>query len=82
MNLDKASSITTLEPLAPPDWSMDVRHEGRQITAEVKRSSVLMCRVSIVRPDDDDYDEAAARAALADKARRWIHDYLVRSSGR
>lgn len=80
MNLDKASSIATLEPVAPPEWSMDVRREGNQFTAEVKRSAELMCRVSIVRPDHD--DEAAVRAALADKARRWIHEYLERSASR
>lgn len=77
MNLDKTSANTTLEPLAPPEWSMDVRREGKQFTAEVKQSSVVKCRVSVVLPDDD--DEVAARAALADKARRWIHEYLERS---
>ena len=80
MNLDKASAATTLEPLAPPEWSMDVMREGQQFTAEVKKSAIVMCRVSVVRPDDD--DEAAARAALADKARRWIDDYLRRTAGR
>ena len=80
MNLDRASAATTSEPLAPPEWSMDVRREGHQFTAEVKQSAVLMCRLSVVRPDDD--DEAAARALLADKARRWIHDYLVRTASR
>ena len=78
MNLDKASATTTSEPLAPPEWSMDVRREGHQFTAEVKRSAILICRLSIVRPDDD--DETAARAILADKARRWIHDYLRRTT--
>ena len=80
MNLDKASASTTSEPLAPPEWSMDMRREGNQFTAEVKRSAVVMCRVSVVRPDDD--DEATARAALADKARRWIDDYLRRTTTR
>ena len=79
MNLDKASVTTTLEPLAPPEWTMDVQREGRQFTAEVKQSAVLMCRVSVVLPEEK--DEAAARAILADKARRWIHEYLVRAAG-
>ena len=80
MNLDRPSASTTLEPLAPPEWSMDVQREGKQLTAEVKRSAVVMCRVSVVRSEDD--DEAAARAALADKAGRWIHDYLQRTASR
>ena len=72
MNLDKASASSTSEVPAPPEWSMDVKRDGAQFIAEIKRSAVVMCRVSVVRPDDD---EDAARAALADKARRWIHDY-------
>lgn len=80
MNLDKASASTTLEPLAPPEWTMNVTREGKQFTAEVKRSAVVICRVSVVRPDDD--NQAAARAALADKARRWIDDYLQRAASR
>lgn len=36
-----------------------------------------MCRLSVVRPDGD---EVAARAELADKARYWIQDYLLRSA--
>ena len=80
MNLDRASAVTTWEPLAPPEWGMDVKREGNQFTAEVTRSAVVMCHVSVVRPDDD--DEPAAVAALADKARRWIHEYLEGAAGR
>lgn len=78
MNVDKASAASTSAPLAPPDWSMDVGLDGRQFTAVVKRAGAVMCRLSVVRADDN---EAAARSALADKARIWIHDYLSRSSG-
>ncbi|SFL87368.1 hypothetical protein [Variovorax sp. OV329] len=76
MNLDEASAATTLEPLAPPEWTMDVHQESGQFTAELKRNLVLVCRLSLMRADGD---EATARAFLADKARRWIHDYLRRS---
>ncbi|MBS0453829.1 MAG: hypothetical protein JSS14_21220 [Proteobacteria bacterium] len=55
---------------------MEVQMEGNQFTAVVKRAAEVMCRLSVVRPDGN---EAAARAALADKARFWIFDYLQRS---
>ena len=77
MNLDNATSTTTLEPLAPPPWSMEVRREGYQFTAEVRRAAELMCRVSVVRPDDD--DEAAARRGdnLRHNALDDLHTQLV-----
>jgi|GEM_PF-2089312 len=77
MNLDKLSARTTLAPLAPAEWSMAVERDGKQFTAVVKRSSAVMCRLSLVRPDDN---EEAARSALADKARFWIHDYIERAA--
>ncbi|VTU30006.1 hypothetical protein [Variovorax sp. PBL-E5] len=55
---------------------MDMLKDGIQFTAEVKRGGAILCRLSVARPDED---EAAARSALADKARLWIHDYLSRA---
>jgi len=77
MNLDKASAGISGAPLAPPDWSMTMQKEGIQFTADIKRAGVLMCRFSVAWPDGD---EAAARHALADKARYWIDDFLNRSA--
>jgi hypothetical protein len=76
MNLDKASAAQSRAPLAPPEWTMVVERDLSQFTADVRLANRVMCRVSVVREDGD---EDAARAALADKARDWIHDYLVRS---
>lgn len=78
VNLDKASAASTAAPLAPPDWTMEVRPEGGQYTAVLKRAGVVICRLSVVRPDGD---EDSARSALADKARFWVQDYLARSRG-
>ena len=55
--------------LAPPEWTIDIRKEGNMYTADVKRSRVTKCRLSIATNVGD---EAAARAALAHKARLWI----------
>lgn len=76
MNLDRGSAATTSAPLAPPDWTMDVQVEGKQLTAELKRSGVVMCRLSIARGAGE--GDAATRALLADKARIWIDNYLGR----
>lgn len=78
MNLDKESAAKTDAPLAPPQWSMEVHQEDNQFTAQVRRGAELMCRVSVMRPDGD---EVAARKDLADKARRWIYEYLNRAGG-
>ena len=77
MNLDKASAAKSSAPLAPPEWTMTMHKESNQFTAEVKHRGVLMCRLSLARPEED---EAAARAKLADKARYWISDYLGRAA--
>ena len=75
MNLDKANAGISGAPLAPPDWSMAMQKEGIQFTADIKRAGVLMCCFSVACPDGD---EAAARHALADKARYWIDDFSNR----
>jgi len=54
---------------------MEVQLEGAQYTAIVMRASAVMCRLSVVRPDGN---EAAARTALAERARVWINEYLKR----
>jgi hypothetical protein len=61
--------------LAPPEWTMEVLKQGHMYTAEVKRSMLTMCRLSIATGAD----EAGARTALARKARLWIHAYLEQS---
>jgi hypothetical protein len=79
MNLDKASAGNTNAPLAPPEWTMQPHQEGNLYTAELKRAGVTMCRLSVAHGEDG--DAKAATAALADKARFWIHDYLGRQAG-
>ena len=54
---------------------MAMQKDGIQFTADIKRAGALMCRFSVAWPD---VDEAAARHALADKARYWIDDFLNR----
>ncbi len=78
MNVDKTSAASTDAPLAPPEWTMDMLREGALQTAEVKRAGVVMCRVSLAQAESD---QGAARRALADKARRWIQEYLARAGG-
>lgn len=75
MNLDRSSAANTAAPLAPPEWTMSVQQDGLQFTADIRRAGVLMCRLSLAGIEG----EAAARHALADKARFWIADYLKRS---
>jgi hypothetical protein len=62
--------------LAPTEWTMEVLKQGNMYTAEVKRSMLTMCRLSIATSIGD---EAAARTALAHKVRLWIHAYLEQS---
>ena len=75
MNLD---SFPTLLPLAPAEWTMEISRQGCcQHTAEVKYQEVPMCRLSIALPEQS---ESEIRTALAEKARRWISEYLARPS--
>jgi hypothetical protein len=76
MELDVGGPADDPELLAPPDWTMDFYREGNLYTADLKRSMLTMCRVSIVTSIDN---EAAARTTLTRKARLWIRDYLARS---
>jgi len=46
MNLDKASAAETDAPLAPPEWTMELKRESSQFTAEVKQAGVLRCTLS------------------------------------
>lgn len=62
-------------PLAPEDWTMDMIREGDQRIAELRRDGKVMCRLSIMLNEQDD---DAARTAIAEKARWWIHEYLQR----
>jgi hypothetical protein len=55
---------------------MEVLKQGNMYTADVKRSMLTMCPLSIATGVDD---EGAARTALAHKARLWIHAYLEQS---
>ena len=75
MNLDDSGASERADLLAPPEWTMDVHQDGNMYTAEVKRSQVTMCRLSIATSVGD---EKAARTGLAHKARLWIRDYLKR----
>lgn len=66
-------------PLAPPEWTMAVRHErspsGRRDTAIIKKAGVPICHISIAAFEGSD---EAAHLALATRARRWVADYLTR----
>jgi len=80
MNIDKASARLTDAPLAPANWSMELLKDRNHYTAEVRRSGVVMCRLTSSTPLST--DEATARRELADRARLWINDYLTtRSNG-
>lgn len=54
---------------------MEMMQEANQYISIVKRDSVLMCRLSILAAHKS---EAEARTELAEKARRWIREYLNR----
>ena len=62
-------------PLAPEDWMMIILREGDQHIAELRRDDQVMCRLSVAL---NEQDEDAARTAVAEKARWWIHEYLSR----
>lgn len=62
-------------PLAPEDWSMEMLQDGDQHIAVLSRDGKVICRLSVALSD---VDSAAARTALAEKARWWIYDYLNR----
>lgn len=46
MNLDKGSASQTDAPLAPPEWTMELKRDGVQFTAAVSRAGKLMCKFS------------------------------------
>jgi hypothetical protein len=75
MNLDKIGPPDGPEYLAPPEWTINVHREGSQSVGVVMLRLQPMCRLSIASPEGG---EEAARTALANKARHWIHDYLNR----
>ena len=79
MNLDRPSAAKSIAPLAPPEWTMAVQQNGLQFTADIKRSGVPMCSLSLAWPEGD---EASARQVLADKASFWIADFLKSSQPR
>jgi len=62
-------------PLAPEEWSMEMLQDGDQHIAVLSREGKVICRLSVAL---NDVDGDAARTALAEKARWWIHDYLNR----
>jgi hypothetical protein len=65
------------EPLASEEWTMEMTQEANQYISIVKRDSTPMCRLSIVVTNKS---EAEARTELAEKARRWIREYLERDA--
>lgn len=54
---------------------MELSCEGSMLSADIKRGSERMCRVSIAAEGLSDEDQ---RTALTEKARMWIVDYLSR----
>lgn len=75
MQLDRPGAPHA-EPLAPPEWTMDIDRQGSMLLAEIKLRMKPMCRVSIAA---EGLTEDQQRTALAEKARAWIADYLKRS---
>ena len=81
MNIFPPVDHATSAPAAPADWTIDVgiekTAEGIAYFADVKRAGRVMCRIVHAGAVHDD---AAARKLLADKARVWINDFLVRDA--
>lgn len=75
MNLDPTGPHVTEKELAPSEWSLDVQREGVLFRGIVKRMHVEICRIAVA---SEGLDEQTARTALAQKARAWIKDYLLR----
>jgi hypothetical protein len=65
-------------PAAPPDWTIDVGCEpagdGKYFFADVKRSGKVMFRLGVGGVSD----EAEAKKQLANKARAYIEEFLLR----
>jgi len=78
MNLDSLGRPRK-QPLAPPDWTMTLLHEGAQQIAIVERNGLPMCRVSTTAVEGS---EEQVRTDLAEKARAWIAEFLTRDGGR
>lgn len=76
MKLDE-SGRPHAEPLAPADWTLDIRLEEKQFVGVVKRGDREMCRVSVAA---ENLTESEARTRLAEMARHWIHEFLARES--
>lgn len=72
-------SSSNSPPIAPPEWTMEVGFEqtaeGTLYFADVKRGGQAMCRIALAGRLPD---EAAARMALAVKARTWVDEFLHR----
>ena len=68
-------------PLAPSDWTMSVEPggigEGAFYFADVKRADAIICRLVVAGGTS----EEEARRLLAEKARLWIAEYLMRPHG-
>lgn len=78
MNLD-GQDRPRRQPLAPPDWTMTILHEGAQQIAILERRGIPMCRVSMTAVE---LSEEQVRTDLAEKARAWIAEFLIRDGGR
>jgi len=74
MNLDQAGAPHQ-ELLAPEEWTLEVTRDDNQYIIAVKRLNQPMCRLSMALMATD---EGAIRTALAERARRWIREYLAR----
>lgn len=75
MKLDQPGAAHQ-QPLAPPEWTMEMVKDGAQHIAIVFRMNTPMCRVSVATTERDG---DAVRTALAEKARAWIASYLGRA---
>ena len=71
-------SHTTSAP-APPEWAMHLIFEVEGATSQcicvISRSGMEMCRLSTACQDSD-----RGRTKVAEKARAWIADFLVRET--
>lgn len=64
MKLDQPGAAHQ-QPLAPPEWTMEMVKDGAQHIAIVFRMNTPMCRVSVATTERDG---DAVRTALAEKA--------------
>ena len=75
VNLDRSSAFGGEGPVAPPEWTMQVRRDGSLYVADISRAGEPMFKVCF---DQADIAQDDVQQALAEEARIWINAYLRR----